>query len=126
MDSASITAGLAAAVETAGKIDILVNNGHQATKKTWHDVSADEFTEQLANATGYFLLAKAIRDHSCRSQRAGERDPVGVDVRSRPARIPIFYEGIGPSNPVAYQALKAASSKCPASRRSLGWRPDTS
>src|SRR5262245_53697780 len=54
LESDSIAAGFASAVEAAGKIDILVNNGHQATTKTWHDASAEEFNAQLANATGYF------------------------------------------------------------------------
>src|SRR4051812_31842253 len=41
MDSTSIAAGFDAAVRAAGKIDILVNNGHQPTTKTWHDVSSE-------------------------------------------------------------------------------------
>jgi NAD(P)-dependent dehydrogenase (short-subunit alcohol dehydrogenase family) len=105
MDSNSITAGFAAAVKAAGKIDILVNNGHQATTKTWHDVSAEEFTEQLANATGYFLLAKAIRDHA-----VARNAPASVILLGSMYGIvsssPDLYEGIGPSNPVAYQTLK--------------------
>jgi gluconate 5-dehydrogenase len=105
MDSTSITAGFAAAVKAAGKIDILVNNGHQATTKTWHDVSSEEFTEQLANATGYFLLAKATRDHA-----VARNAPASVILLGSMYGIvssnPDLYEGIGQGNPVAYQALK--------------------
>src|SRR5262245_15493666 len=57
LDSASLAAGFAEAVNRAGHIDILVNNGHQATIKTWHDATADDFTAQLANASGYFELS---------------------------------------------------------------------
>src|SRR6478736_6040542 len=105
MDNESIATGFAAAVRSAGKIDILVNNGHQATIKTWHDVSAEEFTEQLANATGYFVLAKAVRDHA-----VARRAPASIILLGSMYGIvsscPDMYEGIGPGNPVAYQALK--------------------
>src|SRR3954451_19076385 len=105
MDGASITAGFGAAVKAAGKIDILVNNGHQATTKTWHDVSAEEFTQQLANATGYFLLAKAIRDHA-----VSRNAPASVIMLGSMYGIvssnPDLYEGIGRGNPIAYQSLK--------------------
>jgi gluconate 5-dehydrogenase len=105
MDSTSITAGFAAAVKVAGKIDVLVNNGHQATTKPWHDVSSEEFTEQLANATGYFLLSKAIRDHA-----VARNAPASVILLGSMYGIvssnPDLYEGIGPGNPVAYQVLK--------------------
>src|SRR5690242_12580474 len=42
LNSDSIEEGFASAVKTAGRVDILVNNGHEATTKTWHDVSDDE------------------------------------------------------------------------------------
>ena len=89
----------------AGKIDILVNNGNEAQDKEWTDVTADEFTRQLANATGYFLLARLMRNH--------------VVVRRVPASIvmlgsmyglvgsyPDAYEGVCPASPVGYHALK--------------------
>jgi NAD(P)-dependent dehydrogenase (short-subunit alcohol dehydrogenase family) len=105
MDSTSITTGFIAATKAVGKIDILVNNGHQATTKTWQDVSSEEFTEQLANATGYFLLAKAIRDHA-----VARNAPASIILLGSMYGIissnPELYEGIGPGNPIAYQTLK--------------------
>jgi gluconate 5-dehydrogenase len=105
LDRDSIAAGFDAATDAAGKIDILVNNGHQATTKTWHDVTAEEFNRQLANATGYFLLAKATRDHA-----AGRQAPASIILLGSMYGIvsssPEIYEGIGPGNPVSYQVLK--------------------
>jgi gluconate 5-dehydrogenase len=105
LDGDSIHAGFEAAVKAAGKIDILVNNGHQATTKTWHDVTADEFNAQLANATGYFLLAKAVRDHVV-SRGAPASVILLGSMYGIVSSSPEVYEGIGPGNPVAYQALK--------------------
>jgi gluconate 5-dehydrogenase len=122
MDNESIATGFAAAVRSAGKIDILVNNGHQATIKTWHDVSAEEFTEQLANATGYFVLAKAVRDHA-----VARRAPASIILLGSMYGIvsscPDMYEGIGPGNPVAYQALKGGVIQL-ARHLAVHWAPD--
>lgn len=122
LKSNSVTTGFASAVNTAGKIDILVNNGHQATTKTWHDVTSEEFTTQLANATGYFLLAKALRDHA-----VARRAPASVIMLGSMYGIvsscPELYEGIGPGNPIAYQALKGGVIQL-ARHLAVHWAPD--
>jgi NAD(P)-dependent dehydrogenase (short-subunit alcohol dehydrogenase family) len=105
LDENSIRRGFAAAVEQAGKLDILVNNGHNATTQTWHDATAGDFEKQLANVTGYFLLARHLRDHLVQRNAPGSIIMLGSMygvVSSNPA----VYEGIGPGNPVAYQVLK--------------------
>jgi NAD(P)-dependent dehydrogenase (short-subunit alcohol dehydrogenase family) len=101
----SIADGFAAAVTAAKRIDILLNNGHQATAKTWHDVSGEEFTAQLANATGYFRLAKLFHDHVVQRDAAGSLILLG-SMYGIVSSDPTAYEGIGPGNPVAYQVLK--------------------
>src|ERR1700742_3692672 len=40
LDSASIANGFADAVKRAAQIDILINNGHQGTIKTWENTTA--------------------------------------------------------------------------------------
>lgn len=105
LDSASVTAGFSDAVQAAGKIDILVNNGHNATTKTWHDISDDEFNAQLANATGYFRLAKELRDHAIARNAPASVILLG-SMYGIVSSVPAMYEGIGPGNPVAYQVLK--------------------
>jgi NAD(P)-dependent dehydrogenase (short-subunit alcohol dehydrogenase family) len=104
-DAASVEQGFADALALAGKIDVLVNNGNEAQGKDWTNITAEEFTRQLANATGYFLLARLTRDH--------------VVARGAPASIvmlgsmyglvgsyPDAYEGVCPPSPVGYHALK--------------------
>jgi NAD(P)-dependent dehydrogenase (short-subunit alcohol dehydrogenase family) len=57
------------AVDQTGGIDILVNNGHEAAAADWTTITAQQFSRQLENATGYFLLARLLRDHAV--QRGG-------------------------------------------------------
>jgi len=64
MDPASLERGFREAVAQAGKIDVLVNNGHEGLPNDWTTVTAEQFSRQLANATGYFLLARLLRDHA--------------------------------------------------------------
>ena len=64
MDPASIERGFDEALGLAGRIDVLVNNGHEALADDWTTVTAEQFTRHLANATGYFLLARLTRDHA--------------------------------------------------------------
>ena len=58
LDEASIADGFSEAVERGGAVDILVNNGHAALGADWESVTAEQFSEHLTNATGYFLLAR--------------------------------------------------------------------
>jgi gluconate 5-dehydrogenase len=105
MSEASIADGFAEAVRLAGQVDVLVNNGHEPLAADWRTATGEEFTRQLGNATGYFLLARHLRDH--------------VVARSAPASVillgsmygmvgsyPDVYQEIGPANPAAYQVLK--------------------
>lgn len=105
LDERSIAGGFAEAVKIGGKVDILVNNGHEATMRTWHDVNFEEFNVQLANATGYFLLARQLRDHALSRGASANIIMVG-SMYGIVSSIPAVYEGIGPGNPVAYQVLK--------------------
>lgn len=105
MDAASIERGFAEAVERAGRADVLVNNGHEALPKDWTTVTGDEFTRQLANATGYFLLARSLRDHAVSRQAPASVILLG-SMYGQVASYPEAYEGLGPASPVAYHALK--------------------
>src|SRR5437763_1659012 len=63
MDPVSLEQGFRQAVKLAGKVDVLVNNGHEGLANDLTTVNAEQFTRQLANATGYFLLARLVHDH---------------------------------------------------------------
>lgn len=105
MDEASIERGFADAVRQAGRLDVLVNNGHEAVGADWRSVTGEQFTRQLANETGYFLLARWMRDHA-----VSEGIPASIimlgSMYGLVASYPDAYEGIGAASPAAYHALK--------------------
>jgi gluconate 5-dehydrogenase len=104
-DPEALERGFAEAVARAGRLDVLVNNGHEAEPADWTTVTAEQFTRQLANATGYFLLARLARNHA-----VARRAPASVillgSMYGQVASYPDAYEGICPASPVAYHALK--------------------
>jgi NAD(P)-dependent dehydrogenase (short-subunit alcohol dehydrogenase family) len=105
MSESSIAGGFAAAVQLAGRVDVLVNCGHEPLAADWRTVTGEQFNQQLANATGYFLLARHLRDHA-----VARAAPASVILLGSMYGIvgsyPEVYEGIGPVNPAAYQVLK--------------------
>lgn len=107
MDETSIEAGFAAAVDQLGQVDVLVNNGHEPLGNDWSTVTGEQFTRQLANATGYFLLARLLRDHVVQRQASGSVIFVG-SMYGVVGSYPDAYAGICAASPVAYQALKAS------------------
>lgn len=105
MQEASVESGFAEAVRQAGGVDILVNNGHEACAADWKDVDAGQFTRQLANATGYFLLARKLRNHAVERGAPASVIMLG-SMYGLVASYPDAYEGLGPASPAAYHALK--------------------
>lgn len=105
MDPISIERGFLDAVAVAGRIDVLVNNGHEAQPADWTTVTAEQFTRHLANATGYFLLARLLRNHAVERQASASIVLLG-SMYGQVASYPDAYEGVCPASPVAYHALK--------------------
>jgi gluconate 5-dehydrogenase len=105
MDEASLERGFAQAVRQAGRIDILVNNAHEGLGADWRSVTGPQFTQQLANATGYFLLARLLRDHAVAEKRSASIIMLG-SMYGQVASYPDAYEGICAASPAAYHALK--------------------
>lgn len=105
MDAASAERGFAAALALAGRVDVLVNNGHEAQPADWTAVTAEQFTRHLANATGYFLLARLLRDHAVTRGGGGSVVMLG-SMYGQVASYPDAYAGVCPASPVAYHALK--------------------
>lgn len=105
LDPASIERAFAEAVASIAPIDVLVNNGHEADAHDWTNVTAEQFTRQLANATGYFLLARLVRDHAVQRGSAASIIMLG-SMYGQVASYPDAYEGICAASPVAYHALK--------------------
>ncbi len=105
MDEASIERGFADAARAAGQIDILVNNGHEPLSADWRGVTGDQFTRQLANATGYFLLSRLLRDHAVERGAPASIVLLG-SMYGLVGSYPDAYEGVSPASPAAYHALK--------------------
>ena len=105
MDEASLERGFRQAVEAAGGLDVLVNNGHEPLAADWTDVTGAEFTRQLANATGYFLLARLMRNHAVERGAAASVIMLG-SMYGLVGSYPEAYEGVCPASPAAYHALK--------------------
>ena len=105
MDPRSIERCVADGVKRAGKIDILVNAGYERVTSDWTDVTGEQFTRQLSNATGCFLLARAVREHAV--QRGGGASMINIgSMYGLVGSYPDAYAGICMASPVAYHALK--------------------
>lgn len=105
MDEESLRQGFQEALDRAGQVDILVNNGHDGLANDWTDVSGQQFTRQLANATAYFLLARLARNHLVARGSPGSIIMLG-SMYGLVGSYPAAYEGLCPASPVAYHALK--------------------
>ncbi|MSR58781.1 MAG: SDR family oxidoreductase [Planctomycetaceae bacterium] len=92
-------------LQQTGRVDILVNNGHDAQADDWTTVTPEQFTRQLANATGYFELARLVRNHAV--ERGGGASVILLgSMYGMVASYPDAYEGICAASPVAYHTLK--------------------
>lgn len=105
LDEASIERGFQDAVAQAGCIDILVNNGHEPLAADWATVTGEQFQRQLANLTGYFLLARRLREHAVQQRRPASIIMLG-SMYGVVGSYPDAYEGICAASPAAYHALK--------------------
>jgi gluconate 5-dehydrogenase len=107
MQLESLPARFEQAVALAGKIDVVVNNGHDALGKDWTDVTAEEFERHLTNAAGYFELARLTYHHAVQ-----RKSPASIIVLGSMYGVvgsyPDAYAGVVPASPVAYHALKGS------------------
>ena len=108
MDGDSIEAGFRDAVEAAGKLDVLVNNGLEANSKGIADVTFEEFARHQANNAGYFALARLIRDHAVERGAPASIVMIG-SMYGMVGSYPDAYEGLDFRSPVAYHALKGGT-----------------
>ena len=105
LDEAGLQRGFRAAVEAAGRVDILVNNGQQGHAMDLHDVTGEAFQQDLQNVTGYFLLAREFRNHIVERKATGCVVMIG-SMYGVVGSYPDAYEGICTASPVQYHALK--------------------
>ena len=105
MEESSIDVGFDEAARLAGKIDVLICNGHEPLGVDLTKVTGAQFNRQLQNATGYFLLARKVRDHAVAQHSSASIIMIG-SMYGVVGSYPDSYKEIGPANPVAYQTLK--------------------
>ncbi len=105
METDSIDQCLATVTQQVGPIDILVNNGHHPTAQPIDEATPEEFSRQLANATGYFQLARCVHDSAVARNASASIIMIG-SMYGIVGSYPDTYEGIGPASPVAYHTLK--------------------
>jgi gluconate 5-dehydrogenase len=105
LNPAGLEKRFAEAVAVAGQIDVLVNNGTQSVANDLTTVTAEQFAQELANATGYFLLSRLVRDHA-----VARRAPASVillgSMYGQVGSYPDAYAGVCNASPVAYHTLK--------------------
>jgi gluconate 5-dehydrogenase len=105
LEEESIHQGFDAAVRSAGKVDLLVNNGQQGHALDWTDITFEAFNSDLKNAAGYFLLSRCLRDHLVSRGASGAIVMVG-SMYGVVGSYPEAYEGVCHASPVQYHALK--------------------
>lgn len=105
LDPDSIERGFAQTVELAGPIQVLINNGHHPLANDWRNVTAEQFNQQLSLATGYFLLARALRDKAVEHSLPASIIMLG-SMYGLVGSYPAAYEGVCQASPAAYHALK--------------------
>lgn len=104
-DESSLERGFQEAVARTGRLDILVNNGHEGDGHDWTNVTAEQFNRQLGNATGYFLLSRLLRDHAVGRKARASVVMIG-SMYGLVGSYPEAYAGICPASPVHYHTLK--------------------
>ncbi len=110
MDERSIGSSFDRAVKLAGGLEVLVNNGHEPNSADWTAVTAAESNRQLANASGYFLLARLLRNHAVERGKAASivmfavqctvwsaHTPTPAPSSARPVRSPIIRSKVASS-----------------------------
>ncbi len=105
MQPEQLAGQFARAVELAGHVDVLINNGNEAQPCDWTNVTPEQFTRYLANATGYFELSRLMRQHVVDRHAAASIILLG-SMYGVVGSYPDAYEGVCAASPVAYHALK--------------------
>ncbi len=107
-DPESIEQGFAAAVRTAGQIDILVNNGLDRIEHDLTDCTFEEFVNHQRNTAAYFVLARLMCDHVVERKGTGSIIMLG-SMYGQVASYPDAYDGVAMASPVAYHAHKGGT-----------------
>lgn len=101
----TLEADFASIVGEFKRVDVLVNNGNEHVRLDHTNIDAENFNRQLANATGYFLLARLVRNGAVEQGTQASVIMLG-SMYGMVASYPDAYEGITYASPVAYHVQK--------------------
>jgi NAD(P)-dependent dehydrogenase (short-subunit alcohol dehydrogenase family) len=101
----SLEASLKEALSLTGSVDVLVNNGHEGLAADWTNVTPEQFSRQLSNATGYFELSRLVHAHAVEQRKPASIVMIG-SMYGVVGSYPDAYAGVCAASPVAYHALK--------------------
>ena len=106
MDDDALQRGFESAVEQAGHVDVLVNNGYDyACARDLTCVTGEQFRRQQGNTAGYFLLARMARDHAVARGASASIIMLG-SMYGLVGSYPDAYKGVCAPSPVTYHAFK--------------------
>ena len=104
-DDESIERGFAEATELTDGLDVLVNNGQSGTVDDLVTIDRQGFEDHGANVSGYFLLARSLRDDAVKRGRPASVIMIG-SMYGLVGSYPDAYEDICPASSVGYHAQK--------------------
>lgn len=108
LSSESLERGFQDALDVAGTLDILVNNGLDLCGKDLTNITFEEFAKHQVNNAAYFCLARLLRDHVVSQKRGASIVMIG-SMYGMVASYPDAYQGVHSASPVAYHALKGGT-----------------
>jgi gluconate 5-dehydrogenase len=104
-DAGSIDQCVETVLQRTEQIDILINNAHEAISHDWETITSEEFSRHFANITGYFLLARHVRNRAVERGVSASIVMLG-SMYGVVGSYPDAYQGLSPASPAAYHALK--------------------
>ena len=107
LDADSIDAAMARVFDEVEMLDVLVNNANESPGGPSDGVSAADFNRSLTNATGYFLLARHVRDRAVAAKRPASIIMIASMYGMVSSNPEIYARAGGGWNPLSYQVAKA-------------------
>lgn len=104
-DENSVRSALELLADQVGPVDVLFNNGQGGTGADWTEIDSVQFSDQLENATGYFLLSRLVHAQAVERQQPASIILLG-SMYGMVGSYPDAYEGVCSASSVAYQTLK--------------------
>ncbi len=105
LEESSIHSGFQDAVEKAGQVDILINNGHAPLGEDWKSVTFDQFKDHQINLAGYFELSRLTYQHAVERKVPASIVLLG-SMYGVVGSYPETYEGVCKASPAPYHGLK--------------------